>query len=259
MPLPAQEHVPPRLFLLEASRTGHHSPDPPSSAAGTLCSRQPQLGLLSFVTSLTFTRSSLLPGYSSSLASSHHSLLETQLLHVDAPLPPPPQSFKSCLFPSFTPLLVGQLTVSVCLKTRPVSSEFCASLYTQVCRSAVPTLCSPVDLQPTWLPYPWGIRGFSSGDSPGKNTGVGCCSILQGIFPTQTLERGSPAFFTVRAGREALKQTMKGCRSESGTRPGGAPQPGGGQWGERAFNGHRRLTTTHGSLKPHFPTSNSSV
>ena len=31
--------------------------------------------------------------------------------------------------------------------------------------------------QPTRLPHPW--------DSPGKNNGVGCHSLLQGIFPTQ--------------------------------------------------------------------------
>ena len=30
--------------------------------------------------------------------------------------------------------------------------------------------------QPTRLPCPW--------DSPGKNTGVGCHALLQGIFPT---------------------------------------------------------------------------
>ena len=35
----------------------------------------------------------------------------------------------------------------------------------------------PCGLQPTRLLYPW--------DSPGKNTGVGCCALLQGIFPTQ--------------------------------------------------------------------------
>ena len=33
------------------------------------------------------------------------------------------------------------------------------------------------ELQPTRLLCPW--------DFPGKNTGVGCCSLLQGIFPTQ--------------------------------------------------------------------------
>ena len=35
----------------------------------------------------------------------------------------------------------------------------------------------PLGLQPTSLLCPW--------DSPGKNTGAGCCALLQGIFPTQ--------------------------------------------------------------------------
>ena len=39
------------------------------------------------------------------------------------------------------------------------------------------TLCDPVDCSPP---------GSSvHGDSPGKNTGVGCDAFLQGIFPTQ--------------------------------------------------------------------------
>ena len=37
----------------------------------------------------------------------------------------------------------------------------------------------PHGLQPTGLLCPW--------DSPGKNTGVGCHALLQGIFPTQGL------------------------------------------------------------------------
>ena len=38
-------------------------------------------------------------------------------------------------------------------------------------------LCNPMDCSPP---------GFSvHGDSPGKNTGVGCHALLQGIFPTQ--------------------------------------------------------------------------
>ena len=41
--------------------------------------------------------------------------------------------------------------------------------------SAVSTLCSPMDC-PRLL-CPW--------DIPGKNTGVGCHFLLQGIFPTQ--------------------------------------------------------------------------
>ena len=37
-------------------------------------------------------------------------------------------------------------------------------------------LCDPMDCSP-WLLCPW--------DSPGKNTRVGCCFLLQGIFLTQ--------------------------------------------------------------------------
>ena len=37
----------------------------------------------------------------------------------------------------------------------------------------------PHGLQPARLLSPW--------DSPGKNTGVGCQDLLQGIFPTQEL------------------------------------------------------------------------
>jgi len=46
-------------------------------------------------------------------------------------------------------------------------------------------------------------------DSPGKNTGVGCHALLQGIFPTQgvNLNLASPAsagrFFTTNATWEA--------------------------------------------------------
>ena len=41
--------------------------------------------------------------------------------------------------------------------------------------SACPTLCDPLDCSPPG----------SSVHSPGKNTGVGCCFLLQRIFPTQ--------------------------------------------------------------------------
>ena len=46
---------------------------------------------------------------------------------------------------------------------------------TQMC----PTLLQTHELQPTRLLCPW--------DFPGKNTGVGCHALLQGIFPTQGL------------------------------------------------------------------------
>ena len=62
-------------------------------------------------------------------------------------------------------------------------------LVAQLC----PTLCNPAD-------YPW--------KSSGKNTGKGCCSLLQGIFPTQGSNPGllhcRQILFTVQATWEAL-------------------------------------------------------
>ena len=47
-----------------------------------------------------------------------------------------------------------------------------------------PTLCDPMDCS---------LPGFSvHGDSPSKNTGVGCHALLQGIFPTQGSNPGLP-------------------------------------------------------------------
>ena len=51
-------------------------------------------------------------------------------------------------------------------------------LVTQSCL----TLCDPMDCS---LP-----GSFVHGDSPGKNTGVGCHALHQGIFPTQGSNRG---------------------------------------------------------------------
>ena len=51
-----------------------------------------------------------------------------------------------------------------------------SALYVYVCVLIV-TLCDPHGLQPARLLCPWG--------SPGKNTGVGCHLLLQGIVLTQ--------------------------------------------------------------------------
>ena len=52
-------------------------------------------------------------------------------------------------------------------------------LVTQLC----PSLCNPLDcMQLARILCPW--------NSPGKNTGVGSRSLLQGIFPTQGLNLG---------------------------------------------------------------------
>ena len=55
----------------------------------------------------------------------------------------------------------------------------CQDFLTRCCRSAMSDYLPPCGLQPTRLLCPW--------DSPGKNTGVDCHFLLQGIFPTQGL------------------------------------------------------------------------
>ena len=45
--------------------------------------------------------------------------------------------------------------------------------------SVISDFLRPHGLQPTSLLCPW--------DFPGKNTGMGCCFLLQGIFPTEGL------------------------------------------------------------------------
>ena len=52
-----------------------------------------------------------------------------------------------------------------------------------MCAQSWPTLCDPMDCSP--------LDSFVHGDSPGKNSGVGCHALHQGIFPTQGL---NPAF-----------------------------------------------------------------
>ena len=50
--------------------------------------------------------------------------------------------------------------------------------------SVMSTLCDPMD---------WTLPDSSvHGDSPGKNTGMGCRTLLQGIFPTQGLNPDIP-------------------------------------------------------------------
>ena len=46
------------------------------------------------------------------------------------------------------------------------------------------TLCNPMDCSPPGTSV--------HGDSPGKNTGVGCHALFQGIFPIQGLKPGLP-------------------------------------------------------------------
>ena len=55
------------------------------------------------------------------------------------------------------------------------NSESSLCLVAQLCL----TLCDPMDCSPP--------GSFVHGDSPGKNTGVGCHALLQGIFPTSSI------------------------------------------------------------------------
>jgi len=71
----------------------------------------------------------------------------------------------------------GSLVLSLCL------SVFLFSVLCLVAQSC-PTLCNFMDCS---LP-----SSCVHGDSPGKNTGVGCHALLQGIFQTQGLNPGLP-------------------------------------------------------------------
>ena len=72
------------------------------------------------------------------------------------------------------------------------SMEICVCIYMCVCvcvcvclvAQLCPTLCDSMDCSPPGTSV--------HGDSPGKNTGMGCHTLLQGIFPTQELNPGLP-------------------------------------------------------------------
>ena len=65
------------------------------------------------------------------------------------------------------------------IKNVPANSGVC--LVAQLCL----TLCDPMDCSPARLLCPW--------DSPGKNNGVGCHSLLQENLPNPGIEPSSPA------------------------------------------------------------------
>ena len=68
----------------------------------------------------------------------------------------------------FASFLFLQFTFSVCLVTQ-----------------SCPTLCNPMDCSPP--------GSCVHGDSPGKDTGVGCHALLQGDLPHAEIEPRSPA------------------------------------------------------------------
>ena len=73
-----------------------------------------------------------------------------------------------------------------CFKKEPIkqinSSQFIHYGSGNISCSVVSNSLQPHGLQPTRFLCPW--------NSPGQNTGVGCHSLLQGIFPTQGSKPG---------------------------------------------------------------------
>ena len=74
-------------------------------------------------------------------------------------------------------LHVSEVVNKCCYEQR---GSCCCCLVLQSC----PTLCDPMDYSP--------LDSSVYGDSPGKNTGVGCHALLQGIFQTQESNLGLP-------------------------------------------------------------------
>ena len=70
-------------------------------------------------------------------------------------------TFTTCRFPVINTLHEGSRLVTANVLSHSVVSDY----------------LRPYGLQPTSLLFPW--------DSPGKNAGIGCHFLLQGIFPTQ--------------------------------------------------------------------------
>ena len=71
-----------------------------------------------------------------------------------------------------SPTCPGSPPPATVLRWEGLSPQHCACLRAKLLQSRA-TFCDPL---PTGLLRPW--------DSPGKNTGVGCHALLQGIFPT---------------------------------------------------------------------------
>ena len=98
--------------------------------------------------------------YNVALVSAEHECGSATCTHMSPPcwacLPPPP--FYKCIL-----MIRHHIFATLCMPAKSLRS--------------CPTLCGPRGLQPARLLCP---RDF-----PGRNTGVGSLSLLQGIFPTQ--------------------------------------------------------------------------
>ena len=119
---------------------------------------------------------SLSPGVSSKTSLSIESMMPSTHLILCRPLLLLPSIFPSIrVFSNELALQIRWPKYWSFSFTISPSNECCAVLC--LVAQSSPTLCKPMDCSPP---------GSSvHGDSPGKNTGVACHAILQGIFPTQ--------------------------------------------------------------------------
>ena len=73
-------------------------------------------------------------------------------------------------------IIASQCCVGLCCRTPSISQVCCV-------------LCCALSCSVVSFATPWAVCSLPGssvhGDSPGKNTGVGCHALLQGIFPTQ--------------------------------------------------------------------------
>ena len=110
------------------------------------------------------------------------------LFHSQATTPDPKWKLQSLVLLIIAlPLVNCVLQFSWLLLSSSVSSSVsieCACDMPCLVAQSCLTLCNPMDCSPP--------GSFVHGDSPGKNTGMGCLAFLQGIFPTHGLNPGLP-------------------------------------------------------------------
>ena len=90
----------------------------------------------------------------------------------------PANRFISIIFLGSIRIYIYMLIYEICFSL----SYF--TLYAVLCLVTVLSICDPMDYSLSDF--------FAHGDSPGKNTGVGCHAFLQRIFPTQGLNTLPP-------------------------------------------------------------------
>ena len=132
------------------------------------------------------------------------------IFHCARSTPLTPAWFKGQLYLPFHLWIVHQsaLTPSI-VASRPTPHSVPFYLLLCLVAQSCPTLCDPMDCSPPGF--------FVHGDSPGKNTGVGCHLLLQGSSQLRDgtqVSRFAGLFLTVSATKEALLVSLKSLHLE---------------------------------------------